>query len=311
MTTKSVSEELTKYREVLSEAWDTTMHTAKKDKGMFKGKSKEEIGSSLSKNKKTAENDRAAGRKEPESLKKKIKQQEFALRAKNNFGKVSESVDLREGVRVGFEQLLKDHDMDVDAFLGGDDLPSQLYDALYEYYFDEMPYGIAKARTGDPYVWVSNRFARDLQHEGLIGKDELANYTISIGTEVSEREGSFNENLPTLADTLDQELVFNNSRTIGEGKTMRKCKGKGCDKKCYDGKEFCSAACKKSAGVKESYGPFSKKGYVISEGGKNGDEEEKCSNCGERFPSGSKSYDFVTKKCKGKCNKKLLKKKGK
>ena len=37
-----------------------------------------------------------------------------------------------------------------------------LYDALYDYYFDDMPYGTKKARDGDPYEWISDRFSEDL-----------------------------------------------------------------------------------------------------------------------------------------------------
>ena len=28
---------------------------------------------------------------------------------------------------------------------------------LFDYYISEMPYGVAKARTGDPCVWILNR----------------------------------------------------------------------------------------------------------------------------------------------------------
>ncbi len=36
----------------------------------------------------------------------------------------------------------------------GDEIPDDLYDNLFEYYLDEMPYGTAKARTGDPMQWI-------------------------------------------------------------------------------------------------------------------------------------------------------------
>ena len=44
------------------------------------------------------------------------------------------------------------------------EISQELYDALYDYYLHngEMPYGTAKARTGDPYQWISDRFAQDL-----------------------------------------------------------------------------------------------------------------------------------------------------
>lgn len=44
------------------------------------------------------------------------------------------------------------------------DLDDNLYDALYDYYSHtgEMPYGVAKARTGDPYNWVSDKLSQHL-----------------------------------------------------------------------------------------------------------------------------------------------------
>lgn len=31
------------------------------------------------------------------------------------------------------------------------------YNGLYQYFLPEMPYGTAKARTGDPHVWIEDR----------------------------------------------------------------------------------------------------------------------------------------------------------
>jgi len=44
------------------------------------------------------------------------------------------------------------------------ELEDNLYDALFDYYLHsgEMPYGIAKARTGDPYNWITLKFEQDL-----------------------------------------------------------------------------------------------------------------------------------------------------
>jgi hypothetical protein len=53
---------------------------------------------------------------------------------------------------------------EVKNFLAGDELDTDLYHALYDYYNDhgEMPYGVAKARDGDPYEWVQMRFDNDV-----------------------------------------------------------------------------------------------------------------------------------------------------
>jgi len=37
------------------------------------------------------------------------------------------------------------------------EMDTEIFDLLYEYYLPEMPYGIAKARTGDPYEWIYGR----------------------------------------------------------------------------------------------------------------------------------------------------------
>jgi len=58
---------------------------------------------------------------------------------------------------------------DIKDFTETGDMSDDLYDALYDYYFDDMPYGTKKARTGDPHEWVSDRFASDLGiNENLI-----------------------------------------------------------------------------------------------------------------------------------------------
>jgi hypothetical protein len=80
----------------VNEAWDKEMKTPESKKGMFKGKTKAELRSELSAAKERSKKLHDADKPEPESLKTKIKELEFALRAKNKFGKVSESADLRK-----------------------------------------------------------------------------------------------------------------------------------------------------------------------------------------------------------------------
>jgi hypothetical protein len=63
------------------------------------------------------------------------------------------------------QEIIKRHQTDVDLFVNGADLSTELYDDLYEYYAfikGEMPYGTAKARTGDPFEWITERFESDV-----------------------------------------------------------------------------------------------------------------------------------------------------
>ena len=83
-------------------------------------------------------------------------------------------VPLQEGVLTDSTGSTMDHIQDrfrrdIKDFTETGDMSDDLYDALYDYYFDDMPYGTKKARTGDPYEWVADRFANDLGiNENLI-----------------------------------------------------------------------------------------------------------------------------------------------
>lgn len=62
------------------------------------------------------------------------------------------------------DHILNRFKHEVRQFEQGDDLDTDLYHALYDYYSDhgEIPYGVAKARDGDPYEWVTQRLDQEL-----------------------------------------------------------------------------------------------------------------------------------------------------
>lgn len=53
--------------------------------------------------------------------------------------------------------------VEIADFLASGELSETLYEKAYGYYLalGEMPYGTAKARTGDPYQWISDRLEDD------------------------------------------------------------------------------------------------------------------------------------------------------
>jgi len=61
------------------------------------------------------------------------------------------------------DYIIKTYQRDIKDFVQNGDMSEHLYDALYDYYQDDMPYGVKKARTGDPFEWVGQRFYNDLQ----------------------------------------------------------------------------------------------------------------------------------------------------
>ena len=92
-----------------------------------------------------------------------------------NKPKVSESFMLEAGSTL--EHIIKKFKHETKNFLAGNDLDSDLYDALYDYYSDngEMPYGVAKARDGDPYQWIGDRFADEMQMHGYGRQSDMLN----------------------------------------------------------------------------------------------------------------------------------------
>jgi hypothetical protein len=76
---------------------------------------------------------------------------------------------LRDSTGSTFDHILDTFKRDVRDFEESGDMSDALYDALYDYYHHDMPYGVQKARTGDPYEWVSDRFGSDLGIGGYGG----------------------------------------------------------------------------------------------------------------------------------------------
>jgi hypothetical protein len=74
---------------------------------------------------------------------------------------VKESV-LTDSTGSTLEHIKNTFRRDVKDFTQTGNMSDPLYDALYDYYFDDMPYGTKKARDGDPYEWISDRFADDI-----------------------------------------------------------------------------------------------------------------------------------------------------
>ena len=69
------------------------------------------------------------------------------------------------------DYIIKTYQRDVKDFVQNGDMSELLYDALYDYYQDDMPYGVKKARTGDPYEWIGQRFYDDLQGSDMVDED--------------------------------------------------------------------------------------------------------------------------------------------
>jgi len=105
---------------------------------------------------------------------------------------VKESV-MNDHTGSTFDHICNTFKRDVSDFKTTGNMSNHLYDALYDYYFDDMPYGTKKARDSDPHEWVSNRFQQDL------GIDEAISPIQSTTTNLPFATKPRPENIPAAA----------------------------------------------------------------------------------------------------------------
>lgn len=115
--------------------------------------------------------------------------------------KVTEGVVLEAGSTL--EHIVNKFKYETKKFINGEDLDSDLYEALFDYYSDngEIPYGVAKARDGDPITWIENRFEDELNSMGYPRTHSELNYRGDQDlTELARLAGLTNEG--SLSDTI-------------------------------------------------------------------------------------------------------------
>ena len=118
--------------------------------------------------------------------------------------KVAESV-LTDSTGSTLDHIINTFKRDVKDFTSGGAMSDHLFDALYDYYFEDMPYGVKKARDGDPYEWVADRFAADMHFAGL--ENNTAQKPVDIvATEnhiAAEAPGNWDDTVDRYADKAD------------------------------------------------------------------------------------------------------------
>ena len=87
---------------------------------------------------------------------------------------------LVDAVGETIEHILNRFKHEVKKFEQNGDLDHDLYHALFDYWNDqgEIPYGIQKARDGDPYEWVAQNLESHLSGGGVVGGNPDEDYGI-------------------------------------------------------------------------------------------------------------------------------------
>jgi hypothetical protein len=90
--------------------------------------------------------------------------------AQGNVNKLAES-RLMDATGETLNHILDRFRYEVREFEQGGDLAQDLYDALFDYWNEmgEIPYGVQKARDGDPYEWVAQNLESHLRGGGIVG----------------------------------------------------------------------------------------------------------------------------------------------
>jgi hypothetical protein len=114
-----------------------------------------------------------------------------------------------------FDHILHHYSAEVKKFKKGHELDDRLYDALYDYYSEDMPYGIKKARDGDPHTWVSDKFDEDLGLDNMpdmnVELDEIAQLAgLSRNSSNSIDQHASSDELLPIVDEDDEYFDPNN-----------------------------------------------------------------------------------------------------
>lgn len=85
-------------------------------------------------------------------------------------GAVIKESRLNDSAGTTLNHIMDRFKHEVKTFEQGGELDRDLYEALFDYWDDagEIPYGVAKARTGDPYEWVATNLQSHLSGGGII-----------------------------------------------------------------------------------------------------------------------------------------------
>jgi hypothetical protein len=134
--------------------------------------------------------------------------------------KVAESVMLEAGSNL--EHIVNRFKHETKNFLTGAELDDDLYNALYDYYVDngEMPYGVAKAREGDPYQWVEQHFEDALSSMGYQRQFQETAMPV-VDTQLSE--------LARLAGLQTNEGILDTVKTKIDLPSLKECGDMGID----------------------------------------------------------------------------------
>jgi hypothetical protein len=95
-----------------------------------------------------------------------------------DFNKYLKESRLMDDTGQTWDHIMNRFKHEVKKFEEGNELDDDLYHALFDYWNDagEIPYGVQKARDGDPYEWVAQNLESHLSGGGIVGGNPDEDY---------------------------------------------------------------------------------------------------------------------------------------
>ncbi len=117
-------------------------------------------------------------------------------------------IEDQEATSDGLQAILQKYPSEVQDLKNGGELDDKLFQELFEYYLDsgEMPYGVAKARTGDPMEWVHDK----LEELGVLNDNEPAHPAEDNSNAITADDLKTLETVKALAGGEAQGGLFSN-----------------------------------------------------------------------------------------------------
>lgn len=182
--------------------------------------------------------------------------------------------EAREQITESLAAIARHYGKEMRDFATTGNLDEDLYDALYDYYIDDMPYGVKKARTDDPYSWISDKLHAAIQSGEVEIKE--SNLTEPAANDVVIEEPDTNMTPNNNFDDLN-ELARLAGLSVAEAKS---CNSKRMNEEdVEEGNEFTKALADAKAAGKEEF-TVGGKTYKVQ-------ESVNMTECGEMSPMGS------------------------
>lgn len=137
-------------------------------------------------------------------------------------------IDLTEGLIIDpeLEAIIDQYADSFNAFKAGGELDEnpEFYEALFDYYLNsgEMPYGVAKAREGDPVQWISNKLDREVAGfnpvSEAVGTDDTDDMVSDVEASSSEQASADKNIIMQIRRQMDYDKP--QPLQLGDGSTI-------------------------------------------------------------------------------------------